>query len=341
MKLFSKRLENPKTGKVLQIYVDGTRVQLIRFKKNSDAPAEDELVQLKTNEAAMQTANRFIEAQFKKGYVDVSGPKPELELKKGEDPREALKRFSSTASREDLERFTERHAKALFGTLAPHWNVELIEAQWKDGALDALAIVPPDDSGDVTCHELTRAVLALPIAERVRELTFGVAGYTKHGATDDWSRTFSAVCAAPAAAGLTRLAFDYAADETVPPLESIVIGDLSAGFERLSSLESLSFRGHGLSWANATLPKLKSLKWKFRAFAAADVTALLSAKLPALDRLELMGEVDDAIAAQLLDGLARCAPACTVQLSARKLEATTESRLLKFNTRPKIRRRQP
>lgn len=342
MTLFSRRLEHPKTGKVLQIYVEGTRVQLIRFKKGVDAPAEDELVQLKTPEAAMQTATRFIEAQFSKGYIDVNTPKPQLELRAGETPLEAIDRLAKTTPREDLERFTERHAKALFGPLASNWNLELIDARWHGEGLHAVTIAPPDDSAGVSCRELTRAFLALPIAHRVRELTFGVAGYTKHGSTEDWGPTFREVCAAPCAAGLTKLAFDHAADETVPPLDTIVIGNLSKGFEHLPSLEVLSFRGRGLIWAGAHLRALRSLRWQAAAFEERDIAELVSAKLNALNSLVLVGEVDDAIAVQLLEGLPRCAPACTVQLSARLLEPGTTARLTAFNTRakpPMVRRR--
>lgn len=344
MELFSKRLEHPKTGKVLQIYVDGTRVQLIRFKKNGEAPAEDEVVELKTREAAMQTATRFIEAQFKKGYVDASGPKPELELKTGESARDALTRLAKSATPEDLERFTERHAKELFGKLAPHWNIELIDARWNGADLDAVTIAPPDESAGVECDAITKALLALPLAHRVRELTFGVADYTKHGAIGDWSATFAEVCAAPCAAGLTKLAFDYVADEFVPPLDTIQIGDLSEGFETLTSLETLSFRGQGMEWNGARLPAVTSIRWQCARFEANDIAQLVSAKLLALGRLELVGEVDDAIAVQLLEGLAKCAPASTVTLSARKLEPATVARLEAFNKRPKppkIRRRGP
>lgn len=342
MGLFSKRLENPKTGKVLQVYVDGTRVQLIRFKKNVDAPAEDELVQLKTHEAAMQTATRFIEAQFKKGYVDVSGPKPQLALRKGETPREALSRLAPTSNREDLERFSEQHAKELFGELAPSWNVEFIDARWTSEGLSAITIAPSKDGSDLECHELTRALLALPLAHHLRELTFGVASFTKHAATEDWSRSFAELCAAPCAPGLTRLAFDYAADEFVPPLDTITIGDLSQGFDRLAALDALVFRGRGLKWSGARLPSCRSIKWQCTAFTQDDITELLTAKLPALDRLDLVGEVDEAIALQLLEGLARCAPASVVQMSPRKLEAATVTRMNAFNSRakpPKIRRK--
>jgi hypothetical protein len=344
MTLFSRRLEHPKTGKVLQIHVDGKRVQLIRFKKGVEAPPEDELVQLKTPEAAMQTATRFIEAQFAKGYVDVNAAKPQLELRAGETPLEALDRLAKITPREELERFTERHAKALFGPLASNWNVELIDARWHGEGLHAVTIAPPDDKAGISCRELTRDFLAVPIAHRVRELTFGVAGYTKRSATEDWGATFGEVCAAPCAAGLMKLAFDHAADETVPPLDTIVIGDLSKGFERLPSLERLSFRGQGLTWAGAPLRSLRSLRWQAETFEKRDIGELLSAKLNALNSLELVGEVDDAIAVQLLDGLPKCAPACSVRLSPRLLEPATAARLTAFNTRakpPMVRRRQP
>jgi len=222
--------------------------------------------------------------------------------------------------------------------------VELIDARWHGEGLHAVTIAPPDDSAGVSCDELTRDFLALPIAHRVRELTFGVAGYTKHGATEDWDLTFAEVCAAPCAAGLTKLAFDHAPDESVPPLDTIVIGDLSKGFERLPSLEALSFRGQGLTWAGAQLRAVRSLRWQAARFGKDDIAELVSAKLHALVSLELVGAVADAIAVQLLDGLPRCAPACTVRLSPRLLEAGTAARLTAFNTRakpPMVRRRQP
>ena len=181
--------------------------------------------------------------------------------------------------------------------------------------VDAATLQPEEDLGwrgpssirsgsaALTLPDLSAQFLALPICRSIRRLQFALPGYSKHGPLDDWTATFAAVCAAPTAGGLQSLAFDFAWDETIPPLDTIEIGDFSRGWESLSSVRSLALRGRALRLGGATVASLTALTWEASVFGAKDCRELLDSRLPMLKELRLMGELGEAAAKLLIQAV--------------------------------------
>ena len=306
MEIFSKRLVQAKSGKKITLCVDGNRVQMIRQTAELGAPSTSEVVELSTPEAAMLTATRFIAAQLEKGYLEaVDVPLPgrlatALEsVRAGATPAVALATLCRTGTAEEIAAFVDKEAKGLFGMLAEHLVVDILDLQWRDGFVDAATLTSHEDLA-----VLTRQFLALPLCSRVRRLRFGVPGHTKHTALQDWTRTFAAVTAAPCAATLESLGFDFMLDDDTPPLDTIVIGDLSRGWEALTVLRELSVRGQRMTLAGAELPTVETLRWECADLGArkgADLHQLATAKLPRLTHLALPGPpLKEAVGKRLL-----------------------------------------
>lgn len=332
---FSKQLIHPGTGKKLQIYVDGTRVQLIRVSAQPEATAVDEVVQLKTEEAAQHTAQQFIEAQLAKGYIDAQArPKSKALMKALDtvasgksDPREALATMEKTGTPQDVKDFVQTNAKAFFGALAKWLDYAFFDLEWRGGFVDAATIDAEEALGQDLAR-LTAALLSLPVFSRVRQLRFAVAGASKHGPLDDWTRTFAAVTSSPAAGTVELLGFDFAQDEMVPPLDTILIGDFSRGWASLKKLKTLSLRGQQLELSGARVPALETLRWESARLSARDCDQLLGATMPRLRSLELAGgPLTEKVAKQLLGGLTAFPALASFKADLRRLSPKTREAL--------------
>ena len=171
----------------------------------------------------------------------------------------------------------------LLGDLDIALGVELYDLDWSGGFLTG-ASLRRDKDGDTDLAALTRAFLALPVARFVRRLRFGLASFESN---NDWTPAMEAVASSIQAPHVTSLRFDdYASDDC--ELSWTPFGDFSAAWARLPALEELVIRsGAGGTLGTLDLPALRSFVRISGGIAASEIQAILGARWPALEKLEI------------------------------------------------------
>jgi hypothetical protein len=137
---------------------------------------------------------------------------------------------------------------------------------------------------ELALADATREFLALPLAQFVEQLRFGLAHFESN---NDWGPTLEAVTSSARASDIRSLRFDaytYADQE----ISWTGFGDFSAAWPKLPRLEELVIRsGAGGTLGTLELPALKKFVRISGGLGAAELRAITAADWPALEHLEI------------------------------------------------------
>lgn len=200
------------------------------------------------------------------------------------DPRGELAALSLAGRDAEVADFVARNATALFGDLDVKLDDEVRELDWSGGFLRGASLRRAGFDSTTNLAELTRAFLELPVARLVTRLRFGLASMESD---NDWTATMAAVTASPQAAHLLSLAFDDYDSEDCE-ISWTPIGDFSSAWAKLPALEELRIKsGAGGKLGDLDLPRLRKLVRVSGGLSRAEIVALLDAKCPRLEHLEI------------------------------------------------------
>lgn len=170
---------------------------------------------------------------------------------------------------------------ALFGSGELFDVVEI--TGWRHGFPLAATLKITYDS-ELALDAATHEFLALPLAQFVEEVRFGVAHFESN---NDWTATMKAITRSPRAPELRSVRFDaftYADQE----ISWTPIGDFSFAWPLLPKLEELAIRsGVGGELGKLVLPRLKKFVRISGGLSAAELQVICEAQWPVLEHLEL------------------------------------------------------
>ncbi|MEP6859930.1 MAG: TIGR02996 domain-containing protein [Deltaproteobacteria bacterium] len=154
---------------------------------------------------------------------------------------------------------------------------------WRHGfPLGVTIKVHMDD--ELQLVDATRELLAMPFAQFVERVAFGLAGFESN---NDWTPVMDAVTSSPRAAELRSLRFDAYTSED-QEISWTAFGDFSAAWPRLAALEELVIRsGVGGTLGKLVLPRLQRFARISGGLSAAELQAICEAQWPQLEALEL------------------------------------------------------
>ncbi|MDX2010370.1 MAG: hypothetical protein SFW67_09280 [Myxococcaceae bacterium] len=177
----------------------------------------------------------------------------------------------------------ERQREVLLGAVAHHLPHEVGDFTFRHGFLTR-ARLRRLRSRETDLAALTRAFLERPFARFVTGLRFGLSS---HEADNDWSTTLRVVVESLQARQLTSLAFDDFGPEEAD-LASTPFGDLSRLWKGLPALEHLRLRsGAGGELGRIEHPRLKTFIRESGGLSASELSAIVGARWPSLEHLEL------------------------------------------------------
>ncbi|HET9988553.1 MAG TPA: TIGR02996 domain-containing protein [Kofleriaceae bacterium] len=309
-----RRFEN--TGYLLEIELDGAVLRQRRGPLGDDARLAFERHEHEDESVARDTAMRMITAAAGEGFRLISeheplddddeqegtplaaAANPELEaqcraapddaaswavyadwLMQAGDPRGELAALVVRGA--PTSEFIRANHIALYGS-DDLWAAVEVTA-WRHGfPLGVTIKVQIDD--ELQLVEATRELLAVPLAQFVEQLRFGLAGFESN---NDWTPVMDVVTTSPRAGDIRSLRFDaytYADQE----ISWTAFGDFSAAWAKLPALEELAIRsGIGGTLGKLVLPRLRRFTRISGGLSAAELQAICEAHWPLLESLEL------------------------------------------------------
>jgi uncharacterized protein (TIGR02996 family) len=200
------------------------------------------------------------------------------------DPRGELAALFQGGKSAEAEAWLAANPDRLFGELDVRLDTEVNDLVWTHGFLRGATLKRLNFDSRTDLAALTRALLALPVARFVTALRFGLASYESD---NDWGPTMAAVAASAQAARVRSLRFD---DYTYEDCEIswTPFGDFSPYWDRVPALEELHIRsGAGGTLGDVALPSLRTLIRESGGLSAAEITSIMNARLPRLERLDV------------------------------------------------------
>lgn len=179
--------------------------------------------------------------------------------------------------------FLEEH-EALLGEVSHALGGEVHSLVWSHGFVVGASLKRDGFDSRTELEALTRGFLASPLARFVTQLRFGLASFESD---NDWTQTLREVVESSRAPFIKKLEFD---DYTYEDCEIswTPFGDFSPYWSKLPSLEHLHLRsGAGGVLGELELPSLKTFIRESGGLAGEELRAILRAKWPKLERLDL------------------------------------------------------
>jgi hypothetical protein len=180
----------------------------------------------------------------------------------------------------------------LLGELDVKLGSEVYDLKWHHGFLQGASLKRGSQDLTTTANlpcqtrlpDLTTQFLALPIAQQLTDLRFGLASYERN---NDWAATLQAVAASPRAAQVRSLCFDDYTSEDCD-LSRTPYGDFSTSLNSLTALEVLHVRsGGGGKLGEVNLPRLRKFVRESGGLSGGELEEIITAKWPALQSLEV------------------------------------------------------
>jgi hypothetical protein len=176
------------------------------------------------------------------------------------------------------------HTTELFGDLDVKFDDEVYGLVWSHGFLAGASLKRSSIDSSTDLGALTKDLLALPVARLVTALRFGLAGFESD---NDWGPAMAAIAEAPQAQQLRSLKFDDYDSEDCE-ISWVAFGDFSPHWESFPALEVLVIRsGEGGTLGDVALPNLKKLVRISGGLSSSEIAAILGAKTPKLEFLEI------------------------------------------------------
>lgn len=176
------------------------------------------------------------------------------------------------------------NADRLFGELDVKLDSEVYDLDWAHGFLRGASLKRRNFDSRTDLAAVTRTLLALPAARFVTALRFGLASYESD---NDWGPTLAAIAESAQAAQLRSLRFDDYDSEDCE-LSWTPFGDFAAYWGALPALEHLHLRsGGGGTLGEIALPSLRTLIRESGGLSAAELSSILNARCPRLERLDV------------------------------------------------------
>jgi len=309
-----RRFEN--TAYLLEIELDGAAIRQRRGPLGDDARLKFERHEHEDEAVARDTAIRMITAAAADGFRLVSEREPfddddeqegtalatasnaELEAQCRAAPDDAATwavyadwLMQQGDPRGELAALVVRGAPtgeliranhlALFGS-DDLWSAVEVTA-WRHGfPLGVTIKVQMDDQLQLV--DATRELLAVPFAQFVEQLRFGLAGFESN---NDWTPVMDVVTSSPRAGDVRSLRFDaygYQDQE----ISWTAFGDFTGAWAKLPALEELAIRsGIGGTLGKLVLPRLVRFTRISGGLSAAELQAICEAHWPKLASLEL------------------------------------------------------
>ena len=197
-----------------------------------------------------------------------------------------------------------QHQIDLIGT--PDYHMP--ELEYRHGFVVGATLTTEPSGLHTPLEEITRKFVAGPMSRFVESLRFGLAGFERD---NDWSGTLRAVVESPRASQIRALRFDrYDRDDC--EISWVAFGDFAFAWDKLPALEHLHIKsGAGGTLGTLDLPRLKTFIRESGGLAKAEIDAIINARWPNLEHLEVwfgsrqhgaVGTVDS-IAAMLANDL--------------------------------------
>jgi len=241
----------------------------------------DTVVEIGDESLATATTNAALEAQLAAGEAGAAGVFADWLQREG-DPRGELAALVMAGA--NVDAWLATHGARLFGDLDVKLHSEIQGLVWKDGFLDGVSLRRASMDSTTQLAALTREVLALPVAQFLTSLRFGLASFESD---NDWTETLRAVTASTQAPRIVALRFDDYNSEDCE-LSWTPFGDFGTAWAGLPSLEHLLIRAGGDGQlGEIDAPSLKSFARETGGLATAEVDTILRARWPRLERLDL------------------------------------------------------
>ncbi len=305
---WSQRFET--ANKFVELVLDQRVVQVRRGNRAADDD-DDDLVQVAEHSSAAQAReviDRIVKGLAHDGFKVVrEGPppaekkaklasNPELEaqcraapdaeapwavyadwLIAHEDARGELAALRRNGKETEAESLYKAHRRTWLGGLVK--SVRILG--WRHGFPIAAGLTVDDKGG---LDKVAREFLALPFAQFIEALRFGLAGYSDQ---NDWRPTLEAVLASPRGPAIRELRFDdYTSEDS--EISWTPFGDFSGVWPRLAELRVLTIRsGAGGTLGAIELPELTKFVRESGGLSGAELAAISNARWPALEHLEI------------------------------------------------------
>jgi uncharacterized protein (TIGR02996 family) len=238
-----------------------------------------------SDESAQAATNPALEAAIEKNLDD---PQPYLVYADWLQSQGDVRGELITRSHQgEVGDWLETHAETLFGDelLEPlDTDPPELDLEWHLGFVKAATLKRADYDSSTDVAELTRQFLARPVARFIRALTFGLTGYESD---NDYTGVVEAIVASGRGKTLESLwfgEFDYP-DET--EMSWAPWGALGPLWKAVPNLKSFGVRGAGGAFGTIDLPNLVSFTVETGGLAQSELSRIVEAKWPKLERLEV------------------------------------------------------
>ena len=230
--------------------------------------------------ALASAANPELEAQCRAAPEDAATYGVYADwLMQQNDPRGELAALQQRGA--PIAEHLRTHRIALFGSGELFDALEL--TAWRHGFPLGATLKTSYDS-ELALADATREFLALPLAQFVEQLRFGLAHFESN---NDWGPTMEAITSSARAGEIRSLQFD-AYTYTDQEISWTAFGDFSAAWPKLPRLEELVIRsGAGGTLGTLDLPALNKFVRISGGLRADELRAITEAHWPALEHLEV------------------------------------------------------
>jgi predicted DNA-binding WGR domain protein len=195
-----------------------------------------------------------------------------------------LAAFRAAGKDTDALRLMSTHAEAFWGELAGKIDTCICDLIARHGFFVGATVKRGGYDSKQKLDELTKQLLALPIARFITALRFGLASYESD---NDWTKTLAAVLASKQAPDMKRLAFDDYTSEDCE-ISWTAFGDFSRIWKGLPKLEHLHIRsGQGGELGTIVHGALKTFIRESGGLSGGELDTIVKAKWPQLERLDL------------------------------------------------------
>jgi uncharacterized protein (TIGR02996 family) len=199
------------------------------------------------------------------------------------DPRGEIAALQLAGRRAEARRVLGAHLAELTGSDAESFVFEYRHGFARRATI-RLGPADFDDPERCDLAALTQTLLTSPMARFLDALRFGLAGFSSD---NDWAPSLRAVIDSPRAPHLRELAFDAFSYED-SELSWVSYGDFTGLLERLPALEHVHIRsGAGGTLGGLQLPRLRTLIRESGGLAATEIEAIVRARWPNLEHLEI------------------------------------------------------